>query len=441
MDEQHPPPPLEYKYSGGLRNELGTSERLSGLAIAGEGSVSAAAPFRQNQEDTNATEPVEDHRKTLEARTKRALADRRIAAQGETSFVLISRPAKRAGKPGVQKSPIHRAYADQPSSDTLRTYEAHASASMEEHRWSVSDMGSASDVAIPRDSGAERGSPITCPADVTARGERYEVIDDGNSTLPSESGVNAGWGPPLSAIALPNSYMPADNSTADHTADAWYSMRWATEPYRWETLPASFWGWTWSQADNLTASGTDGSLHPSIPAPQAAGWPFGGEAEQPQYPTRSGAMPFWGDDSQGLYHLSPSFDPPESIASSVAAGLSSIPETGPPSFPNFFRVQQAEDVSLSIPTVIPLQSPSWDPLAPVSAALPMTDFYRRSMHQEPSAPVPVRNIDSLVPPWLQTTMDHHETKPSSFDNVGANSQDSSWNVKVPEDQVEHRHST
>ena len=70
MDEQHPPPPLEYKYSGGLRNELGISERLSGLAIAGEGSVSAAAPFRQNQEDTNATEPVEDHRKTLEARTK-----------------------------------------------------------------------------------------------------------------------------------------------------------------------------------------------------------------------------------------------------------------------------------------------------------------------------------------------------------------------------------
>ncbi|GLA79199.1 hypothetical protein AtubIFM55763_003173, partial [Aspergillus tubingensis] len=167
----------------------------------------------------------------------------------------------------------------------------------------------------------------------------------------------------------------------------------------------------------------------------AAGWPFGGEAEQPQYPTRSGVMPFWGDDSQGLYHLSPSFDPPESIASSVAAGLSSIPETGPPSFPNLYRVQQAEDVSLSIPTVIPLQSPSWDPLAPVSAALPMTDFYRRSMHQEPSAPVPVRNIDSL------TTMDHHEIKPSSFDNVGANSQDSSWNVKVPEDQVEHRHST
>ncbi|EHA17698.1 hypothetical protein ASPNIDRAFT_46146 [Aspergillus niger ATCC 1015] len=196
---------------------------------------------------------------------------------------------------------------------------------MEEHRWSVSDIGRASDVAIPRDSGAERGSPITCPADVTARGERYEIINNRNSTLPSESSK---------------------------------------------------------------------------------------------------------DNSQGLYHLSPSFNPPESIASSVAAGLSSIPETGPSSFPNFFRVQQAEDVSLSIPTIIPLQSPSWDPLAPVSAALPMTNFYHRSMHQEPSTPVP-----------LQTTMNHHETKPSSFDDMGANSQDSSWNVKVPEDQVEHRHST
>ncbi|CAK44746.1 uncharacterized protein An04g07640, partial [Aspergillus niger] len=207
---------------------------------------------------------------------------------------------------------------------------------MEEHRWSVSDIGRASDVAIPRDSGAERGSPITCPADVTARGERYEIINNRNSTLPSESSVNAGWGPPLSAITLPNSYMPADNSTADHTADAWYSMR---------------------------------SLHPSIPAPQAAGWPFKDKAEQPQYLTKSGA----------------------------------------------------EDVSLSIPTIIPLQSPSWDPLAPVSAALPMTNFYHRSMHQEPSTPVP-------------TTMNHHETKPSSFDDMGANSQDSSWNVKVPEDQ-------
>ncbi|KAL3264377.1 hypothetical protein ABHI18_000836 [Aspergillus niger] len=69
MDEQHPLPPLEYKSSVALRNELGTSERLSGLAIPGEGSVSAAAPFRQHQEDTNATEPVEDHRKTLETRT------------------------------------------------------------------------------------------------------------------------------------------------------------------------------------------------------------------------------------------------------------------------------------------------------------------------------------------------------------------------------------
>ncbi|KAI2860679.1 hypothetical protein CBS76997_11405 [Aspergillus niger] len=344
-------------------------------------------------------------------------------------------------EPCTEKSPVSSVYPGQPSSDTPRTYEAHASASMEEHRWSVSDMGCPSEVAVPRDSGAERGSPITCPADVTARGERYEVIDDGNGTLPSETGVNAGWGPPLSAIALPKSYMPADNSTGDPTGDAWYSMPWATEPYSWGTLPASFWGWTWSQADNLTASETDGSLHPSIPAPQAAGWPFGGEAEQPQYPTRSGVMPFWGDDSQGLYHLSPSFDPPKSIASSVAAGLSSIPETGPPSFPDFSRTHQAEDVSWSLPTDIPMQLPSWDSLAPVYAALPMTDFHRRSMHQESPAPVPVRNIESLVPPWLQIMMNYHGTAASPLDNVGANSQESSYNVTVPEDQVEHRHST
>ncbi|KAL3264528.1 hypothetical protein ABHI18_000684, partial [Aspergillus niger] len=129
-------------------------------------------------------------------------------------------------------------------------------------------MGCASVITIPRENDAERDTPTTCPVDIISRGEWNEVGDDVNSTFPSETGVNAGWGPPSSVIPLPNSYMPADDLTEDHTADAWYSMLWATEPYSWETLPASFWGWTWSQADNLTASGTDGSLHPSIPAPQ-----------------------------------------------------------------------------------------------------------------------------------------------------------------------------
>ncbi|RDH27269.1 hypothetical protein BDQ94DRAFT_175744 [Aspergillus welwitschiae] len=152
-------------------------------------------------------------------------------------------------------------------------------------------------------------------------------------------------------------------------------------------------------------------------------------------------MSFRGGDSQGLYHPTPSPDPPESIASSVAAGLSSIPETGPPSFPNFSRIHQAEDVSWLLPTEIPMQLPSWDSLTPVSTALPMTDFHRRNMHQEPPAPDPVRNIESLVPPWLQTMMIYYGTKGSPLDNVGATSQEPSCNVTVPEGQVEHRHST
>ncbi|GAA93162.1 hypothetical protein AKAW_11274 [Aspergillus luchuensis IFO 4308] len=422
MDEQHPPPPLEYKYSGGLRNELGTSERLSGLAIAGEGPVSAAAPFRQHQEDTNAAEPVEDHRKTLEARTKRALADRRIAAQGETSFVLIPRPAKRAEKPGVQKPPIHMAYADQPSSDTTTTYEAHANEFMEGHQWSASDVGCASVITIQRVNDAERDTPTTCPVDITSRGEWNAVGDDRNNTLQSEAGVNAGWRPPSSVIPIPNSYMPADNFTEDPTADAWYSMPWTTEPCSWETLPASFWGCTWPQSSYLAGSETDGFLHPSIPVQQSAGWPFGSEAEQPQHATGSGIMPFWVNYSQELFHLGPSFDAPDPIPSSVAARLSSMPpEIRPPSIPNLHRVQLAEDVSLSFPTDIPMQLPSWNPLAPVFAALLMTDFHRRSMHQESPAPVPVRNIESLGPPSLQPMISHHETQPSPFDNVGTNS--------------------
>ncbi|KAL3264066.1 hypothetical protein ABHI18_001147, partial [Aspergillus niger] len=382
---QHPPPPLEYKYSGGLRNELGTSERLSGLAIAGEGSVSAAAPFRQHQEETNATEPVEDQRKALEALFS-YLALRSVPKSQEC---VRSSVGTAEGEPS---------YYDL---DTTTTYEAHANESMEGHRWSASDMGCASVITIPRENDAERDTPTTCPVDITSRGEWNAVGDDRNNTLASETGVNAGWGPPSSVIPLPNSYMPADNLTEHPTADAWYSMPWTTEPCSWETLPASFWSWTWPQSEYLAGSETDGFLHPSIPVQQSAGWPFRSEAEQPRYATRSGIMPFWVDYSQELFHLGPSPDLPEPIPSSVAARLSSMPpETRPPNIPNLHRVQQAEDVSLSIPTFVPLQLPSWDPLAPVSAALPMTDFHRRSMHQEPSAPVPVPNIESLVPPWL-----------------------------------------
>ncbi|OJZ80386.1 hypothetical protein ASPFODRAFT_212770 [Aspergillus luchuensis CBS 106.47] len=483
MNEQRPLPPLEELHTQVSKDALGNNERLGAVvtaaATAAEAFVSVAAPVRQQREDTDATEPVVEHRTSLNVPTKLmkgALASGPVTGVMtaettafltfdrfhitrtrfvlsavwnelvrvvivEKSSVLASGPAKRAlrsgstcvprsdrqsvnhrtrmsSEPRAEKSPVSRFYPYQPSSDTLRMYEAHASASMEEHRWSVPDMGRASDVAIPRDSGAERGSPITCPADVTARGERYEVIDDGNSTLPSETGVNAGWGPPVSAIALPNSYMPADNSTGDLTADAWYSMPWATEPYSWETLPASFWGWTWP----LTGSETDGSLHPSIPASQAAGWPFGGEAEQPQYPSRSGVMPFPGDYSRELYLPGPYFNAPDPIPSSNALGLSSILEIAPPSFPRFPHVQHVEEASLALPTKSPMLFPPWTPLASVSAALSKTDFHRHSLHQQPSA-------HALG------------TEVSPFDNVGANRQESSCNVTVPEDQIEHHHST
>ncbi|GLA10328.1 hypothetical protein AnigIFM60653_002844 [Aspergillus niger] len=432
MDEQQPLPPLEEYYTQVSRDALGNNERLGAVAnaaaTAAEGFVSVAA------------------RSVSSKRTPVSLSPWRITESPTClQSVLDPGPAKRAREAEVlaflEKSPVSRVYPDQSSSDTPRTYEAHASSSMEGHRWSVSDMGRASDVAIPKDSGTERGSPTTCPADVTVRGEWNEIRDDGNSTLPYQNGDNAGWGPPSSATTLPNSFMSANHSTGNPTADPWHLMPWANEPYSWETLPASFWGWTWSQSEYLTGSETDGFSHPSIPAPQAAGWSFGGEAEQPQYPTRSGITHFWGDGSQVLYHPSLSFDPPEPFPSSDALGLSSILETAPPSFPRFSRLQHVEDGSLALPAESPMLPRPWDPLAPVSAALPMTDFHRRSLHQQPFAPIPVRNIESTVPPWLPTTVNYQGTEVIPFDNVGANRQESSCHVTAPEGQVEHRHST
>ncbi|KAI2868750.1 hypothetical protein CBS11852_11314 [Aspergillus niger] len=447
MDEKRSLPPLEEINTLGPREALRTDERLGGVATAAEGFASIAAHVRQQPEDTSATEPVEDHRNSnVSTECSRIWPCEECQRSGSTCVPQSDRQSVNhrsmmSTEPRTARSPVSRIYPDQPSSDTSRTYEVHASASMEGHRWSVSDMGRPSDVAIPKDGGAERGSSITCPADVTARGEGNEIRDDENSTLPSDIGDNVGWAPSSSAIALPDSYMPADNSMGDPTADPWHWMPWAMEPRSWETLPASFWGWTWSQSGYLTGSETDGSLHPSIPASQAAGWPFGGEAEQPQYPSRSGVMPFLRHYSQELYPPGPSFDAPDPIPSSNALGLSSILETAPPSFPRFPHVQHVEETSLALPTKSPMLSPPWDPLAPVSAALPMTDFHRHSLHQQPSAPAPVRNRELLVPPWLQVMMDYQGTEVSPSDNVGANRQESSCNVTVPEDQVERRHST
>ncbi|KAI3050040.1 hypothetical protein CBS147353_11654 [Aspergillus niger] len=289
-------------------------------------------------------------------------------------------------------------------------------------------MGRASDVAIPEDSGAERGSPTTCPADVTARGDWNEIRDDGNSTLRSDIGDNAGWGPPPNATALPSSLMPANNSTGNPTADSWHSMPWASEPYSWETLPASFWGWTWSQSGYLTGSETDGFSHPSIPALQAAGWPLVGDAEEHQDPRTGGAILFRGSQSQGPYSclaVSPnlSSEPQQLLPLSVATRSSSITENAPESFPRFPHVQRVDNAVLSLPNEPSISSPPGNPVPMVSANFRNSDFHHHSMHQEPFAPAPVRNIELLLPPWLQTMMEYQETDASLFDTLGVESHD------------------
>ncbi|GLA10346.1 hypothetical protein AnigIFM60653_003063 [Aspergillus niger] len=411
MDEQQPLPPLEDYYTQVSRDALRTDESLGGVATAAEGFVSVVAPVREQQEDASVTEPVEEHRRP-NVPTKCSRIWPCEACQGSGSACVpqsdrqsLNHRTTISTETRTEKSSVRRVYADQPPSGTTTTYVAHVSESMKGHQWSASNMRCASDITIPRDNGTERGSPTTCPANITTRGQWNEIRDDRNSTILSGIGDNAGWGPPSSAIALPDSYMPADNSTGDPTADPWYLTPWAMEPCSSETLPASFWDWTWPQSGCLTGSETNGLSHPSIPASQAAGWPFGGEAEQPQQPSTSGVMPFWAYHSQELYPPGPSFDAPDPIPSSDALGLSSILETAPPSFPRFHHVQHVEEASLTLPTEPPMLLPLWDPLAPLSAALPMTDFHRHSLHQQPSAPIPVRNTNPTVPPWLQTMMD------------------------------------
>ncbi|KAL7649094.1 hypothetical protein ACMYSQ_012439 [Aspergillus niger] len=446
MDEQQSLPPLEDYYTQMSRDALRTDESLGGVATAAEGFVSVVAPVREQQEDASVTEPVEEHRRpNVPTKCSQPWPCEACRRSGRTCVPQSVRQSLNhrttiSTEIRTEKSSVRRVYADQPSSDTT-TDVAHVSESMEGHPWSASDMGCASDITIPRDNGPARGSSTTCPANVTARGQWNEIRDDRNSTILSGIGDNAGWGPPSSAIALPDSYMPADNSTGDPTTDPWYLTPWTMEPCSSETLPASLWDWTWPQSGCLTGSETNGLSHPSIPASQAAGWPFGGEAEQPQYPSTSGVMPFWAYHSQGLYPPGPSFDAPDPIPLSDALGLSSILETAPPSFPRFHHVQHVEEASLALPTEPPMLLPPWDPLAPLSAALPMTDFHRHSLHQQPSAPIPVRNTDPTVPPWLQTMMDYQEAEVRPFDDFGASSLDLPRNITVPEDQVEYRYTT
>ncbi|PYH90244.1 hypothetical protein BO71DRAFT_434047 [Aspergillus ellipticus CBS 707.79] len=132
--------------------------------------------------------------------------------------------------------------------------------------------------------------------------------------------------------------------------------------------------------------------------------------------------------------------------------LSSTSETAPPSFPKFPRVQHPEEAGLSLPTESAILC-SWDPVVVVSAENLMADIHRRSMHQQPSAPVPIPNIELLISPWLQNLKKsalpptlfpsfpnpradgHYPSCVCPFDNPDANCQELSRNVTVPEDQV------
>ncbi|RDH27552.1 hypothetical protein BDQ94DRAFT_112479 [Aspergillus welwitschiae] len=85
------------------------------------------------------------------------------------------------------------------SSQNRMTYLSQATGGikMYDARGSASDMARRVDVPVPGDSGAKPGSSTTCPEDVTAHGEWYENRNNGNSTLPSDIGDNAGWVTPI----------------------------------------------------------------------------------------------------------------------------------------------------------------------------------------------------------------------------------------------------
>ncbi|GAA93067.1 hypothetical protein AKAW_11179 [Aspergillus luchuensis IFO 4308] len=112
-------------------------------------------------------------------------------------------------------------------------------------------------------------------------------------------------------------------------------------------------------------------------------------------------------------------------------------QTVPPSFPSFPGVQQVEETSLALPTESPMLPPPWDPLTTTAAEAHIADIRSRSLHQQPFVPMPIQNIESVVPPRLHNAMDFQETHVMPFVNVGANGQELSRDLTVPEDQVEH----
>ncbi|GLA56027.1 hypothetical protein CBS76997_10866 [Aspergillus niger] len=307
-------------------------------------------------------------------------------------------------------------------------------------QWSASNLGHALIATIPCDNIAKHGPPITCPANVTSGEEWNMARNNCDSRLSWETGANTGWRAPCNAFISPDSYISTDNLTGEPMPESRFSPPWYKETGLQTTVFEPFRGCNRSQSRYLIGSETNVSSHSPIPAQQPRG-PFEGGAEESWYPNTRDIMPIRGAHLQEQYPPGPSFDLPELIPSSVAVGLSSIPETVSPSFPGFPRVQQVEEASLALPTESPMLSPPWDSLATIPAKAHIADIRSRSLHQQLSLPIPIQNIESLVPPWLYNAMGYQGTEVKPFGNVGANSQELSLDVTVPEDQVEHGHLT
>ncbi|GLA56200.1 hypothetical protein CBS76997_11281 [Aspergillus niger] len=451
MDKQPLQPPLEVNYTPGAGNEWRTDTHVSRIAPSGEGGpVSVATLFRQHQEDASVTESVQDFQDIVEAPTKREM-DRACEScfrrKVKCSRICPCEECQRRGNNCVPRSRLDRRKetiilttptgarakppqngnigADQPSRELLRIYEILASESTERHQRGVSNLSHASDATIPCDNIAKHGPPLTCFANVTSREGWNMVRDNCDSGPPCETSANTGWRAPCNAFIPPHSYMSTENLTGEPMPNPWYK-----ETGLQTALLEPFSGWNRLQSRYLIGSGNNVFSHPPW---QAAGRPFGGEAEQPRHSSRSGAMLICGAHSQEQYPPGPSFGPPELVPSSVAVGLPFIPETASPCFPYFPREQQVEVGSLALPTESPMLSTPWDPLATIPAELHIADIRSRSLHQQPSAPFPIQNNESLVAPWLHNAMEYHGTGVRQSGNVGANSQELSRDVTVPEE--------
>ncbi|GAA92624.1 hypothetical protein AKAW_10738 [Aspergillus luchuensis IFO 4308] len=449
MDKQHLLPPLEANDPRNV-DEWRTDMHVSRSAPSGkEGSVSVAALFRQNQEDTGTTEPVGGYQDIDEAPTKcsricpceecqrrgnKCIPRSRLDRRKET-IVLTTSTGTRVERP--QNGDI---YADQSSRESLQMSEASASESTVRDQWSASNLGHALIATILCDNITKHDPPITGPANITSHQKGNIIRSNCDSSLSWETSASPGWRATCNGFRSPDSYMSTDSLTGEPIPDPWFSPPWYKDTGFPTTLLEPYRGWNRSQSQYLIGSETNVFSYPPVPAQQPGG-PFEGKAEEYWYPNRV-VMPIWEANLQEQYLSGPSFDTPELIIpSSVAVGLSSIPETAPPSFPSFPPVQQIEVGSLVIPTESLMLSTPWDPLATIPAAVHIADIRSNSLHQQPFAPIPIQNIESSVPSRLYNAMDYQGTGVRPSGNTGANSQELSRDVTVPEDQVEHSHLT